>query len=129
MGRRLRKHELETRTVRLGLPRRHEPRWALIVPGLHLGYRRMRDRSGTWYARSRQGAAYRKVVLGLADDVEDADGVRVLDFAQAVEAARRWAAEVAATAQRTRAPMRVKQAAEAYLKYAELEIKSHVDAK
>src|SRR5262249_47424203 len=39
------------------------------------------------------GGAYRKTTLGKADDTGDADGVTVLEFAQAQEKARAWFAE------------------------------------
>jgi len=63
----------------------------LVTEGRHLGYYRG-ARGGTWVARFRPpaGGAYRKRTLGKADDTEDADGVTVLDFAQAQEQARVW---------------------------------------
>jgi integrase len=41
--------------------------------------------------RYRGGGSYATVALGLADDLTDADGIRVFDFWQAQSAARRWA--------------------------------------
>jgi integrase len=62
-----------------------------IAKGLRLGYYRGAD-SGTWIARRYRGAgSYDTTALGLADDTLDADGLKVFDFWQAQDAARKWA--------------------------------------
>lgn len=81
---------------------RHKPYFRLIEPGLHLGYRRLPAGPGTWVARryldagkytvqNLQAAGGRLIV---ADDYADANGVDVLTFAQAQEAARGKAATI-----------------------------------
>ncbi len=96
MPRKVRDSNLETRTARSRLPVRHKPFFRLIEPGLHLGYRKLSSGPGTWLAR-RYGGEGRYAVenlrtadgaLVLADDFEDADGERILSFAQAQRAAR-----------------------------------------
>jgi integrase len=96
MARKVRDANLETRTARSRLPVRHKPYFRLIEPGLHLGFRRLTSGPGTWLKRCYVGKG--KYVtenlrttnggVVLADDYEEADGERILSFAQAQRAAR-----------------------------------------
>jgi integrase len=96
MPRQVRDTNLESRSARSRLKARHKPYFRLIEPGLHLGYRRLASGPGTWVARRYSGAGAYTVenlrtpdgALVLADDYQDADGERVLSFAQAQSAAR-----------------------------------------
>jgi integrase len=96
MPRKVRDSSLETRTARSRLAVAHKPYFRLIEPGLHLGYRKLPSGPGTWVARRYSGEGRYSVQnlrtaegeIVLADDFADADGVRVLDFAQAQRAAR-----------------------------------------
>src|SRR5215813_8714975 len=96
MPRKVRDASLETRTARSRLKARHKPYFRLIEPGLHLGYRKLTSRPGTWIARRYNGEGGYAVenlrtpdgALVLADDYQDADGERVFSFAQAQRAAR-----------------------------------------
>jgi integrase len=90
MPRKVRDANLETRTARSRLKVAHKPYFRLIEPGLHLGYRRLANGPGTWIARRYSAGAYTVENLRLpdgslviADDYSDADGERVLSFAQA----------------------------------------------
>ena len=57
---------------------------------MHLGYRKG-ARKGSWLARFRsESGGYLKTVVGVADDVLDADGIAVFTFAQAQDKARKW---------------------------------------
>src|SRR5262249_48088842 len=90
MARTVRDANLETRTARLRLAIRSEPYWRGLEKAFALGYRR-RGRGGTWLARRRQaegGDAEHRI--GTTDDLQDADGVAVLDYGQAQRAARAW---------------------------------------
>ncbi|MCW9040946.1 MAG: tyrosine-type recombinase/integrase, partial [Rhodospirillales bacterium] len=90
MGRCVRDARLETRNARLKLRPRHEPYWRGIDGGMHLGYRKGKLKT-SWLARFRlESGAYKKTVLGLADDVQDADGLAIFSYSQAQEKARRW---------------------------------------
>ena len=90
MARTVREASLATRSARLRLPVAAKPYWRVIEQGLHLGYRR-RATGGSWIARRRNDEGiYRETKLGLADDLQDADGKIILDFAQAQRAARHW---------------------------------------
>jgi integrase len=90
MARIVRDVALATRSARLRLPARPKPYWRLIEQGLHLGYRR-RTTGGTWIARRRNDRGiYREAKLGLADDLQDANGDTILDFSQAQRNARTW---------------------------------------
>jgi integrase len=96
MPRKVRDASLETRTARSRLKVRHKPYFRLIEPGLHVGYRKLSSGPGTWIARRYDGDGgyttenLRTIddALVLADDYEDADGRRILNFAQAQQKVR-----------------------------------------
>src|SRR4029453_19375135 len=96
MPRKVRDSNLETRTARSRLPVRHKPFFRLIEPGLHIGYRKLTSGPGTWLARRHSGEGRYVLenlrtahgVLVIADDFEEADGIHILNFAQAQQAAR-----------------------------------------
>ena len=91
MARSARKTSLETRSARARLPMRRAPYFVKIAKGLRLGYYRG-SAAGTWIGRRyRGGSAYGTTALGLADDLVNADGIKVFDFWQAQAAARQWA--------------------------------------
>jgi integrase len=90
MPRTPRNSSLETRTARARLLIRRTPYFAKIAKGLRLGYYRGAV-AGSWIAGCYRGAGvYATEALGIADDTVDADGVKVLDYWQAQEHARRW---------------------------------------
>jgi integrase len=58
--------------------------------GFALGYRR-RGKGGTWLARRRQAdGGYAERRIASTDDLQDADGVAILDYGQAQKVARAW---------------------------------------
>ena len=82
---------LGTRTSRRGLRVDPRPVWLHLSAGRSIGYRKNSGkRGGRWAARFKSGIFRREKKLGWADDLHDADGVDVLNFEQAVEAARRF---------------------------------------
>ena len=88
MARSVRSSNLETRSARLKLPIAKKPIFVKIGPGLGLGYRRNAT-AGTWVVREADGAGGNWTkAIGIADDLDDADGSRVLDFWQAQDRAR-----------------------------------------
>ena len=88
---RLRKFSLETPTARLRLPIQKKPHWHRLGPGVgSLGYRR-NEGPGTWSLRAADDCGGWLKKIGVADDYESADGKRVLNFTQAVDAARKLA--------------------------------------
>jgi hypothetical protein len=93
---------LDTITGRRRLPPRLAPYWRSVRLGLRIGWRfRAGDAAGVWLCRlALPGNDIRQKVLAGADDHPvRADGVRVLTYAQAVDAAQAWAgAEHGATA-------------------------------
>ncbi len=92
MARTVREANLGTRSPRLRLAVVSKPYWRVLKQGLHLGYRR-RATGGTWIARRRsERGTYHEAKLGLADDLQDANGQTVFDFTQAQRAARTWCA-------------------------------------
>lgn len=93
MPRAARSHSLGVRDSRAKLPARHEPYWVKLSPGVHLGYRRG-ARFGTWIARRlASGKRYQEARIGTADDLDEADGVVTLSWAQAQRKAFDFAAE------------------------------------
>jgi integrase len=95
MARTVRDTDLQTRSARLRLSVRGKPYWRVLESGLHLGYRRTRAGGGSWVVRRFVGKGhYSEMGLGLADDLQDADGGAVLSFGDAQEKARiAWKAE------------------------------------
>jgi integrase len=86
MARTVRNANLESRAARQRLPVQRKPFWMTLVPkALHLGYRKRRANApGVWTARRYVGRGkYAEATLGIADDYQDADGARVLSYAQA----------------------------------------------
>ncbi|HVD75711.1 MAG TPA: site-specific integrase [Xanthobacteraceae bacterium] len=86
MTRTLRDARLDTREARSRLRVQGKPHWRLLEPGLHLGYRRLAKRPGTWCVRRYVGGqTYTVETLKgvVADDFANADGKTVLDFKQA----------------------------------------------
>src|SRR5262245_40942740 len=110
MARLLRDSNLGSREARARLKVRGRPYWRLIEPGLHLGYRRLAARPGSWSVRKYNGAQNYTVsaLKGVADDFRDADGETVLSFAQAQQAALRCKPQAAG-------PLTVRQAVEDHL--------------
>lgn len=90
MARRVRDTSLDTRNARRSLKIRTKPYWRALNKGLHLGYRKG-AKGGTWIARRfTEAGKYAESRIGLADDFQDADGSKTLDFSQAQDAARAW---------------------------------------
>jgi hypothetical protein len=91
MARKVRDTNLETRTARLRLVTRRKPYWRVLETGLHLGYRRLKEGSGSWVARRFVGdGRYLETRLSAADDFQEGDGDTVHTFHEAQAAARKW---------------------------------------
>jgi integrase len=94
--RKVRDASLETRTARTRLKVRHKPYSRLIEPGLFLCYRKLAGGPGTWAVRRYVGEGDYTLenlrtadnAIVLADDYAEADGQRILTFAQAQQRAR-----------------------------------------
>jgi integrase len=91
MARTVRDANIGTRNARWALASRSEPYWLVIEGGLALGYRRNKT-GGVWLCRrwNREVRRYVEHGIGPADDLQDPDGVAVLSFSQAQNAAREW---------------------------------------
>jgi hypothetical protein len=82
--------DLSDATVRANLPVRPTAYYLLIAYGRHLGIMR-REAGDLWAARLRTKAGkYRRKILGLVAETDNADGVRHLTHAQALAAAEKW---------------------------------------
>ncbi|MEX0852150.1 MAG: site-specific integrase, partial [Bauldia sp.] len=130
MARKVRDEILDSREARNKLKPRGKPYWRTIERGLHLGYRRLKGGSGTWWARHYLGdRSYEVEGLGVADDRSDADGVAVLDYWQAQTKAReRMVARAHAAAGRT-GPLAVQDAVGEYLEWLDNNRRSGRDAR
>jgi integrase len=116
MARKVKDADLDTRTAREKLKIRGKPHFRRIEEGLHIGYRRLRGKSGTWTARHYAGNGdYAWDVIGTADDRSDADNVTVFSFDQAVAKARALHTERARQAAGIHGPLTVDQAMAAYV--------------
>src|SRR5262249_54799696 len=119
MARRVHDKALDSREARRRLKIRGKPYYRAIERGLHLGYRRLGDgQAGTWVARHYVGKqSYEVQKIGVADDVSDADGVAVLSFWQAQEAARKAMVERAHRAHGKHGPYTVGDAMDDYVAF------------
>ncbi len=129
MARRVHDKALDSREARRRLKIRGKPYYRAIERGLHLGYRRLGDgQAGTWVARHYVGEqSYEVQKIGIADDVSDAEGVAVLDFWQAQEAARKAMVERARRGKH--GPITVADAMDAYIDFLDHNRKSGADAR
>jgi DNA-binding MarR family transcriptional regulator len=81
---------LATPQSRAALEPRRKPYWHTVDTGRHLGYYKG-ARSASWHARLFVGSGrYEEILLGKADDHAGADGLTVLDYAQAVARSHDW---------------------------------------
>jgi integrase len=124
MARRLRDSKLDSREARAKLKVRGKPYWRLIEGGLHLGYRRLSKRPGTWCVRKYVGQQRYAIeaLAGVADDYSEADGVTVLSFAMAQRLALDHKPKVDG-------PLTVGRAVESYLEFLTAHRKSSRDAR
>src|SRR5262250_2624058 len=89
MARKVKDKELDTREQRLKLKPRGKPYWRSVGPNLHVGYRRLKNRDGTWSVRHYLGEGkYTIDAIGAADDISDANDDIVLTWWGAVDEAR-----------------------------------------
>jgi hypothetical protein len=93
VARTVRNAKLDTRSARAKLPAQKSAYWISISRGFAVGYRKG-AKGGVWLAKTVDGADRRETTLGPADDALDADGERVLDYAQAQAKARDWLASL-----------------------------------
>ena len=116
MARKVRDRTIDSKAARRVLAPRAKPYYRALGQGLHLGFRKGLH-GGSWVARIYAGRrAYVVEKIGTADDdMNDADGIAVLDFGQAVERARRAQAERANPSGEVAAPYTVRRAVEDYL--------------
>ncbi len=132
MARTVRDQNLETRSARGRLKPSPKPYYRTIDPGLHLGYRKGKS-GGRWVVRWYVGDQdYKTATVANADDVTDADGVAILNFAQAQGVAREMrarAARIAAGMPIDVGPYTVIQCVAEYLAWMEQNRKSAKDAR
>jgi integrase len=90
MPRKVKDRALDTREGRSRLKARGMPYYRSLDRRLHLGYRRLKGKAGTWWARHYVGGAeYELESIGAADDLTEANGIDILDYWQAQDEARK----------------------------------------
>jgi integrase len=131
MARTVKDQKLGTRESRRKLKIRGKPYFRMIERGVHLGYRRLGDgQAGTWCVRRYIGEQQYEVGrIGTADDNSDADGVVVMDFSQAQEAARNAMIERAHQGHGKHGPYTVGDAMDEYIAFLDGNRKSGADAR
>ena len=130
MARKVRDKALDSREARSKLSPRGKPYYPHLERGLHLGYRKLKGRAGTWWARHYIGhQKYEMVSIGAADDLSDADGVAILEFWQAQTKARELMVGRAHAAAGKIGPIAVADAMDSYLEFLEGNRKSAGDAR
>jgi integrase len=116
MARKVKDKALDSREARSRLKPRGKPFWRQIERGLHLGYRRLKGKAGTWWVRHYLGAqTYEIESLGAADDLSDADGTAILSYWDAQTKARERMVARAHAAAGKAGPLTVKDAIDQYL--------------
>jgi integrase len=89
MARSIKSKKLDTRTARRAIVMGKATHWLPVSRGRALGYRKGL-KGATWVARFDAENVRREEKLGDADDISDSDGIQILDFSQALEAANRF---------------------------------------
>lgn len=91
MNRIYRRPNLASKDARRRLHVRERPYWTLTKYGRHIGYHKRSRGDVFWVARIRTiTGSYRQCRLALADDLATANGIDVLSYEQAWEAAAKW---------------------------------------
>ncbi|MBR1086467.1 site-specific integrase [Bradyrhizobium manausense] len=125
MARTVRDANLEKREARKRLDARGKPYYRVMEEGVHLGYRRLKTGAGNWVVRSYVGdQKYEVETIGPADDLSDADGVKILSFSQAQARARELMVDRAHKAAGKSGPLTVKAAVDVYIEFLEAKRKS-----
>jgi integrase len=129
MPRKVKSRELDSREARGKLKPRGKPYYKWLDQKLHLGYRRIKGKSGTWWCRIYLGdRQYAVEPIGTADDQSAADGIETFDFWQAQDKARERMASRVSNG-KVVGPLTVKDAVEQYLEWLESNRKSGYDAR
>ncbi|MCL2659319.1 MAG: site-specific integrase [Acidobacteriaceae bacterium] len=103
-------------SLRVHLKERKAPHWYYVDKGLSLGYAKGAT-GASWIARLYTPKGKHWQVLGLADDIQSADGEHVLSFAQAIsKASKLFEDEDARVSGRSRKPYTVSDACDTWLK-------------
>lgn len=119
--------KIDTRTARRELKPKREPYWVIIRRGAFLGYRKNKKSGGVWIARIYGGnGKYTHETIAIADDIQDANGIDVLNFAQAQEKARAWFDKLAHNQAGTHyGPYTVQMAVDDYLAWYKINRKAY----
>lgn len=118
MARTVRDTNLEKREARRRLLARGKPYYRLMEEGVHLGYRRLTTGAGNWVVRHYVGEQkYEVETIGPADDLSDADGVKILSFSEAQAKARELMVARAHKAAGKSGPLTVRAAVDAYIEF------------
>nr|MBA2398182.1 tyrosine-type recombinase/integrase [Bradyrhizobium sp.] len=130
MARRVKDALLDGRTARSALKPSGKPYFRALEHGLHLSYRKPLSGPGKWGARHYLGnREYTTELIGEADDFSDADGIKIINYDQAIKKARQRSVERAHDAAGKTGPLTVADVMRTYLEFLETERKSAVSAR
>jgi integrase len=128
MPRKVKDRNLDSREARGRLKARGMPYYRSLDKKLHLGYRRLKGKAGTWWARHYVGdREYEVDAIGTADDLSDADGVEILNYWQAQARARELMTLYRGAGKS--GPLTVRVALDEYLQFLESNRKTGYDAR
>jgi integrase len=136
MTKRVRESLIDNRTARSRLASRRKPYYRKLEEGVHVGFRKPKGRKGRpatggkWVLRQYIGEGiYRVSNIAIADDFSDADGIKVLNFAQAVARAREHMVRHASQDAGLAGPLTVAQALADYFGYLDHNGQNSYDAR
>jgi integrase len=130
MARKTKDAMLDSPEARTKLRPRGKPYWRAIDRGLHLGFRRLKGRAGTWCARFYLGnQQYEVEAIGIANDLSEPgmlpDGTEVLDYWGAVDKARSRLQERASHAPGRHKPLTVNDVMASYIEDIDNPVSAH----
>ena len=84
--------DIDTKAARARLKVQGKPHWMILSGGISLGYRRTQSGAGTWSVRIADGKGRGPIKrLAVADDLAAADDKHIMTYAQARDAALKFA--------------------------------------
>jgi len=114
MARTARNSKIDTRGARVQLKYNKSGYWVAIAKGRAFGYRKG-SKGGRWVARLIDDGVRQEHFIGIADDMLDADGNKILNYSQAQKEAYGWFEDKTKGGFKDKSAITVNDASEAYL--------------
>lgn len=106
---------IDSKTARVKLKPRAKPYWTNLDRGFAIGYRKNKTGGGSWIVRRFANGCYTETGIGLADDVQPADGKHVLTFTDARKMAARAESDLSHASIKKKAGYTVEDATDDYM--------------